>query len=380
MNINEIKINSKEEIVMNLVHYFVTEKNYNPVVVHGINDEVWLENMNSDYKIVRIISRYIHNNEQLGFNIFRSKQITKKLKLKTLSFKMNVLSIYVDYGDNVKIEDNNEKGNLSVFIKNLKDFKKNQTLIEVFPDIIEKTNHEEKGIDLLFKITDDINNTNEKKNKKMEKIFSSKKPIVTYTIIALCIIMFIVSGGGFNIESLILFGANYGPLVRNGAIYRLVTCMFLHGGLIHIVLNMYSLYIIGPRVEDFFGKKKYLLIYFLSGISASLLSVGLNPNVVSIGASGAIFGLFGALIYFGNNYRGYIGAIVKSQIVPIVIYNILLGFFIPGIDVYGHIGGLIGGLLTANMLGTIENKKYNFNNILIFIIYLAFLIYLGIFR
>ena len=293
---------------------------------------------------------------------------------------MNVLSIYVDYGDNVKVEDNNEKGNLSVFIKSLKDFKKNKILIEVFPDIIEKTNHEEKGIDLLFKITDDINTTNEKKNKKMEKIFSSKKPVITYTIIALCIIMFIISGGGFNIESLILFGANYGPLVRGGAVYRLATCMFLHGGLIHIVLNMYSLYIIGPRVEDFFGKKKYLLIYFLSGISASLLSIGLNPNVVSIGASGAIFGLFGALIYFGNNYRGYIGAIVKSQIVPIVIYNILLGFFIPGIDVYGHIGGLIGGLLAANMLGTIENKKYNFNNILIFIIYFAFLIYLGIFR
>jgi hypothetical protein len=77
---NEIRIDDKEVIVMNLVHYFVTEKNYNPVVVHGINDEIWLENMDSDYKIVRIVSRYIHNDEQLGFNRFRSKQITKKLK------------------------------------------------------------------------------------------------------------------------------------------------------------------------------------------------------------------------------------------------------------------------------------------------------------
>jgi len=377
---NEIKINSKEEIVMNLIHYFVTEKNYNPVVVHGINDEVWLENMHSDYKIVRIISRYIHNNEQLGFNLFRSKQITKKLKLKTLSLKMNVLSIYVDYGDNVKISDNEDSGNLSVFIKNLKDFKKNHALIEVFPDIIEKTNHSEKGIELLFKITDDINNTNEKKNKKMEKIFSSKRPIVTYVLIALCIIMFIISGGGYNTDALLLFGANYGPLVKSGEIYRLVACMFLHAGIIHIVLNMYSLYIIGPRVEDFFGKKKYLLIYFASGISASLLSIGLNQNVVSIGASGAIFGLFGALIYFGYSYRGYVGAIIKSQIIPIVAYNLLMGFFIPGIDMWGHIGGLIGGILTANMLGTIENKKYSFSNILVVIIYYIFLIYLGVFR
>ena len=92
---NNVVINDKDVIVMNLVHYFVTEKNYNPVVVHGINDEIWLDNMNSEYKIVRIVSRYIHNNEQLDFNKFRSLQITKKLKLKTLSLKMNVLSIYI---------------------------------------------------------------------------------------------------------------------------------------------------------------------------------------------------------------------------------------------------------------------------------------------
>ena len=86
---------------MNLTHYFITEQNYNPVVVHGINDEIWLENMNSDYKIVRIVSKYIHNNEQLDFDRFRSKQITKKLKRNTFSFSMNVLNIYIDLGDNV---------------------------------------------------------------------------------------------------------------------------------------------------------------------------------------------------------------------------------------------------------------------------------------
>ena len=192
--------------------------------------------------------------------------------------------------------------------------------------------------------------------------------------------MFIISGGGYNTERLILFGANYGPFVKAGDFYRLVACIFLHAGIIHIALNMYSLYIIGPKIEDFFGKWKYLLIYLLSGISGSLLSISLNNNVVSVGASGAIFGLFGALIYFGHSYRGYIGAIIKSKIIPIVIYNLLIGFFIAGIDMWGHVGGLIGGLLVANMLGTIENKKYNINNIIPFIIYFSFLIYLGIFR
>ncbi len=377
---DNIKIDDKEAIVMNLVHYFVTEKNYNPVVVHGINDEIWLENMDNEYKIVRIVSRYIHNDEQLGFNRFRSKQITKKLRLKTLSFKMHVLSIYVNLGENVKSLNEDDAGNLSLFVNSLQDFKDNLALLEVFPDIVEKTHHDEKGIELLFKITEDINTTNEKKNKKMDKIFSAKKPIVTYVLIALCVIMFIISGFGYDTETLVLFGANYGPLVRSGEIYRLVTCMFLHAGFLHIFLNMYSLFIIGPRVEDFFGKWKFLLIYLASGISGSLLSIGFNGNVVSIGASGAIFGLFGALIYFGYTYRGYIGAMVKSQIVPIVVYNLFMTFIIPGIDMWGHIGGLIGGLIMANLLGTIENKKYSFSNIFLFIIYFGFLIYLGLYR
>ena len=156
--------------------------------------------------------------------------------------------------------------------------------------------------------------------------------------------------------------------------------MFLHAGFIHILLNMYSLYIVGPQVENFFGKWKYILIYLFSGISGGLLSIAFNGNTISVGASGAIFGLFGALIYFGYNYRGYIGTIIRSQIVPIVIYNLLMGFFIPGIDVSGHVGGLLGGLIISNMLGTIENKKYNISNIMLFVIYFGFLIYLGIFR
>ena len=375
----QVRINNKDTIIMNLTHYFITEQNYNPVVVHGINDEIWLENMNSDYKIIRIVSKYIHNNEQLNFDRFRSKQITKKLKRKTFSFRMNVLNIYIDLGDNVtNIEEENSK-DVSVFISKISDIKKS-VMSKIFPDIVEKTNHPEKGMEFLFKITEDINVSNEKKNKRMEKIFSSKKPIITYILMALCILMFIITSFGIDKMTLVVYGANVGSLVKNGEVYRLITYMFLHGGLIHIFFNMYSLYIVGPRVEDFFGKWKFLLIYLISGISGGLLSIAMNGDVISVGASGAIFGLFGALLYFGYNYRGYICAIIKSQILPIVIYNLLIGFFISGIDMWGHVGGLIGGIITTYALGTIENKKYNFSNILLLVIYLGFLIYLGIFR
>lgn len=372
-------INDKDIVTMNLVHYFITEQNYNPIIVHGINDEIWLENMKSDYKIIRIVSRYIHNNEQLGLNRNRCYQVAKKLKIKTLTFRMNMLSIYTDIGENVTNLDNEFGNNISIFIKNISDLKKYPSVMEIFPSISEKTKHTEKGMDLLFKITNDINITNEKKGKNLDKIFSSKKPIITYIFIFICGIMFLLSNMGYSNELLIRYGALSKIFIKNGEIIRLVSYMFLHGGLLHIILNMYSLFIIGPRIEDFFGKWKYLLIYLISGISGGLLSIGMNDNALIIGASGAIFGLFGALLYFGYNYRGYIGAIVKSQVLPIVIYNLLLGFIIPGIDIWGHIGGLIGGIITANMLGTIENKKYNYVNILLFIMYIGFIIYFGIF-
>ena len=183
-----IKMTGKDVVVINLVHYFITEKNYNPVVVRGVNDEIWLENMKSDYKLVRIVSHYIHNNEQLNYDYFRTKQISNKLKRKTFSFNMSVLNIYVDLGENVNIS-NDDEHFMSVFINKMKDIN-NKYLLEIFPDIVEKTGHKEKGMELLFKITDDINKSNVKKNAKLDKLFSKKTPYITYIIMGICFIMF----------------------------------------------------------------------------------------------------------------------------------------------------------------------------------------------
>lgn len=373
-----IKMTGKDVVVMNLVHYFITEKNYNPVVVRGVNDEIWLENMKSDYKLVRIVSHYIHNNEQLNYDYFRTKQISNKLKRKTFSFNMSVLNIYVDLGDNVNIS-NDDEHFMSVFINKMKDIN-NKYLLEIFPDIVEKTGHKEKGMELLFKITDDINKSNVKKNAKLDKLFSKKTPYITYIIMGICFIMFLITGMGNDTGVLIEYGANLDVLVKNGEYYRLLTSMFLHSGLLHLFFNMYALYIIGTQVESFFGKTKYLIIYLLSGISGSLLSVAFNVNTVSVGASGAIFGLFGALLYFGYNYRGYLGNVIKSQILPVVIINLIFGFISTGVDVAGHIGGLIGGIIVSSVLGSSDEKGIDINRIIICLIYFVFIIYLGLFR
>ena len=92
----EIIFKSDDLLVMNLINYFITEQNYNPMIIHGVNDEIWLENLNSDYKIIRIISHHIHNKEQLNFDKFKLDRIVKQVKKKTLSFKVKVLNIYTD--------------------------------------------------------------------------------------------------------------------------------------------------------------------------------------------------------------------------------------------------------------------------------------------
>ena len=105
---NEIRLSSGDLLVMNLVHYFITEKDYNPVILHGVSDEIWLENLDSDYKLIRIVSHYIHNKEQLNFDRFKLKRILDNLKKKTFSFRMPVISIYTNLGEDVELpeEDN----------------------------------------------------------------------------------------------------------------------------------------------------------------------------------------------------------------------------------------------------------------------------------
>ena len=95
MSVN-ITLSENDEIVMRLIHYFITEQGYNPVLLHGAKDEIWLEKHDADYKIIRIVSNYIHNNEQLDMDLYRTKQIIKKIKRKMFSFKMNTLSIFIN--------------------------------------------------------------------------------------------------------------------------------------------------------------------------------------------------------------------------------------------------------------------------------------------
>lgn len=366
-----VVIDKKDEIVMKLIHYFVTNEDYKPIIVNGVQNEVWLENLDNEVPLIRININYIHNNEQLEMDQRKAELIRKTIKKKTYSVKMSMLNILVNARDEVapKEADNIE----SIVINKISDLKKNEFINEHYPDFKDKVNFKKSDAVNLFEMTEELNNKTVNEDKKLAKVFmGNDKPVVTTILIALNVIMFLLSV--FDYSFVINTFANYYLNVKNGEIYRLITAAFVHANVLHIFFNMYALYALGPQIEKFYGRKRYLLIYLGSALLGSLLSVVLTDNV-SVGASGAIFGLFGAMLYFGYKYRATLDGFLRSGIIPVIVINLLLGFMIPGIDVYGHIGGLLGGLVLSYAFGVVnkENKKDKINGLIIYVILVAVL-------
>jgi membrane associated rhomboid family serine protease len=140
--------------------------------------------------------------------------------------------------------------------------------------------------------------------------------------------------------------ALYGPLVDSGEIWRLFTVALVHGGLTHLFFNMFSLLVLGNPIEEALGKARFLVIFFTSLLTGSLASIYLNsyPHV-SVGASGAVFGLFGAFIALRNRINEGV-----RDIYVIVGLNFIFGFILGGVDWRAHLGGLVGGYLTTAVL------------------------------
>ena len=386
-----ITLNKNDEIVMKLIHYFITEQGYNPIVLHGAKDEIWLENSENEYQIIRIVTNYIHNDEQFDFDLYRTRQIMKRIQKKTFTFKMSALSIFINLGDNVHIEEIDTENIDCIELKTINDIHNYEFVADNFPTIDSIDRVDEKGLELFMKLTEEINQKNQEDAEKAEDVFSKKRPIITYALLISNFILFLAmifsDANVFLIESDILneFGGlvNANMMINMTDSYRIITSLFLHGGIMHLMFNMYALYLIGPQIESFFGKWKFLAIYLGSGIIGNLLSMlFLSDKAISIGASGAIFGLLGALVYFGYHYRVYLGNVIKSQIIPLIIINFIIGFTLSNINVVAHIGGLLGGVLVAKAVGVKykSTKIEQIDGLVMTAIFTVFLCYMNFFR
>lgn len=196
----------------------------------------------------------------------------------------------------------------------------------------------------------------DKEKERNEKVKIFKEYPVTMILIAINVIVFIItailSKNIIDINTLVLveYGAKVNYLINKGEIFRLLTAAFLHGGIVHILFNMYSLYIVGTVVEKIYGWKKYITIYILSALTSSLLSYILAPMTISVGASGAIFGILGAFLYFAIKERKHLQRGILGNIIAVIVLNLYIGFTSTSIDNLGHIGGFLGGFILSILL------------------------------
>jgi len=204
------------------------------------------------------------------------------------------------------------------------------------------------------------------------RIINKDRPVYIYILfinIALWVFTEIILGG--TTRTLLSFGANYGPYVKNGDTWRLITSVFLHGGISHLIFNSIALLAFGNLVEQIFGKRNFLIIYFCSGISGSALSVTFNSNVVSVGSSGAIFGMLGGLVVYYFYVRKINSIYAKGNLYGLgfmLLLNLFWGLSSPRIDNWAHLGGLIGGgfssyILINFNLSTIFSSNSFFSNL-----------------
>jgi membrane associated rhomboid family serine protease len=180
--------------------------------------------------------------------------------------------------------------------------------------------------------------------------------IATYVILAVNVLVFVLmtlAGGSKNVQVLLSFGASYGPLFRAGEYWRLVMPMFLHIGVAHLATNMFGLVLLGCFLEPLYGYGRFSLIYVLSGMAGSLLSMEASSHIAA-GASGAIFGIAGAMLVTGFLHPETVPRRWKNVfgigILLVIVVNLAFGHFVKHIDNWAHLGGLLGGIILALLI------------------------------
>jgi len=178
---------------------------------------------------------------------------------------------------------------------------------------------------------------------------AGRQPNLTYALIAINVVMLVameVAGGSTDTGVLVDFGAMYGPKIAEGDYWRLFTAMFLHVGVVHLLLNAFNLFIFGRMVEEVFGPFRFALLYVLAGLFGSVTSYLVNPDVIAAGASGAVFGIIGMMMAYLAVQRLVLGKEAQQTLYGLLVFaGVLLGYGLlnSGIDNWAHLGGLAAG-------------------------------------
>jgi rhomboid protease GluP len=363
----------KEEFIFwRLASFFISEQGYRMIQLFEGQNELWVEKLeNKKAQIVRILlGRQDWSNSMqrdIEFTAANGENIRKQLGRNELT----VMNIYVspfppvdDYQFRLNqpfVFPESKKTNVHTFLMAEGTYENSfHRLSEHYGRAIsfpvEKDYSQEK-VENLKKATLSYAI---KKVKEEKAIFTNRPPLFTYFFLFVQAVMFIwleTHGGSTNTATLIKYGAKVNPLIYEGQWWRFITPVFLHIGFLHIFMNSLALYYLGITVEKIYGNIRFFIIYLFAGVTGFIASF-LFSSSLSAGASGAIFGCFGALLYFGAVHPKLFSRTMGRNVIFILILNLVFGFSSTGIDNAGHIGGLIGGFLAAGIVHLPKKKKW----------------------
>lgn len=387
---------TEQYMMYHMADRLVQNEKYDIIHLNTRENEIWLaKTKRRKTKVIRLLQRGFDWKNHLKADI---TSVFKRVGAMRQYFAGKQIEIYNVYISALEPVDEwemlkkplqlNEKNPLKmkVFYITEESWKTEQTRLlqevnshQLFDSEIPTVNEQER---LVSQTKTTFTQTIYEKNKQYKDVFTYGKPRFTFWLIYVNLFMFFLlelNGGSTNIDTLVQFGAKYNPAIISGEWWRIISSMFLHIGLIHLLMNMLALYYLGMAVERIFGSRRFFIIYFLAGIGGGLTSFAFNISI-SAGASGALFGLFGALLFFGSVYKQLFAQTMGKNIIVILVINLFIGFLVPQIDMGAHLGGLIAGYLAACIV-FVPNKRNVLVQVLGSIVYIAallFLIYYGI--
>jgi rhomboid protease GluP len=356
--------NREGYIFWKLAYLFISDHGYRIIQLFENQKELWLEKIeNKKAPIIRIL---LHNldwsnamQRDIEFTAANGERVRKQIG----RHELNVVNIYVSQYPPV---DEYEFRLARPFVHS----EANKTIVSSFLlaegefDTGFERLSERLGDELSFSINEDYSEQDVesvrsaaldyaiKKVKTEKAILMNSKPVFTYVFIVIQVAVFIwlqLNGGSTNTSTLIKYGAKVNQLIVEGEWWRFITPVFLHIGFLHLVMNTLALYFLGTAVERIFGNFRFLLIYLFAGVTGFIASFIFSANL-SAGASGAIFGCFGALLYFGVIFPRLFFRTMGMNLLVVLGINLMIGFSASGIDNAGHLGGLAGGFLAAGIV------------------------------
>jgi rhomboid protease GluP len=361
---------TEEYMFWKVAEYLIDQQGYRILQLSRNQEELWLEKTeNKQVQVVRLLhynidwsnwlQRDIEMTAENGANI--RKQLAKK-ELKLFNLYFTAYAPVDDYEFRLAKPYFSSDGKAAV-TSLLFDREKGPDGLRSLEELFNAQINLEFANDITFQEIEELKKKTlskaEDRARAEQALFNYGEPFFTYLFIAAQVIVFLIMealGGSTDTENLIKFGAKFNPLILEGEWWRFFTPIFIHIGLLHLLMNTMALFYLGTLVERVYGNLRFLVIYILAGFGGVLASFLFSPNL-SAGASGAIFGCFGALLYFGLINPRLFWRTLGLNILIVLGINLAFGFTVPGIDNAGHLGGLAGGFAAAGILHLPKKKR-----------------------